>query len=160
MIVRALALASVACLVAAVALTVFGGANTPVIVILILASAGISTLLAIRAGFIKARGIVEDARTFVSGDIQHARLVDVGDPKGIFNPACEVTLELEGADGVAHSFSRGVPVPFPLAWSYRLGKRFNLPLLRTDLTELMTFELRREGMDVSAGRAVAPEPRT
>ena len=96
MIVRALALASVACLVAAVALTVFGGANTPVIVILILASAGISTLLAIRAGFIKARGIVEDARTFVTGDIQHARLVDVGDPKGIFNPECEVTLELEG----------------------------------------------------------------
>lgn len=157
MIVRGLALASVACLVAAIGLIVFGGASTPVIVILILASVGISTLLAIRAGFVKARGIVEDARNFISGDIQHARLVGVGDPKGIFAPECEVTLELQGDDGAVHTLSRGVPVPFPLAWSYRLGKRFNLPLLRTDLTELMAFELKREGMAVSAGRSLAPE---
>ena len=96
----------------------------------------------------------------MSGDIQHARLVDVGDPKGIFGPECDVTVELEGEDGTVHTFTRDVPVPFPLAWSYRAGKRFNLPLLRTDLAETMAFELRREGMDVSARRPVAPSAGT
>ena len=41
---------------------------------------------------------------------------------------------------------------FFLAWSYRLGKPFNLPLLgRSDLGELVAFQLRREGMKVSLG---------
>jgi len=159
-IVRGLAFASVACLLAAIALTVFGGADAPVIVILILVSFGISTLLGIRAAFHKARGFVNDARTFITGDIQQARLVAVGDPKGILNPESEVTVELEGDDGAVHTFSRGVPVPFPLAWSYRLGKRFNLPWLRSYLNSLMAFELRREGMDVDVGRSLAPEAGT
>ena len=65
-----------------------------------------------------------------------------------------MVLELEGEDGTAHRFERDVPVPFPAAWSYRLGKRLRLPLVRsTDLDEMIAFELRREGMDVSVGRA-------
>ena len=102
------------------------------------------------------RGIVGDARRFVSGDIQQARLVDVGDPSGIFNPESTVVLELEGEDGTSHRFERDVPIPFPVAWSYRLGKRFNLPWVGgSDLGGLMAVELRREGMDVSVGRGHA-----
>jgi hypothetical protein len=63
-----------------------------------------------------------------------------------------VTLELEGEDGTVHPFERGIPVPFPIAWSYRLGRRFKLPMMQTDLTQLTAFELKREGMDVTVGR--------
>jgi hypothetical protein len=59
-----------------------------------------------------------------------------------------------------HNFEREIPVPFPMAWSYRIGKRFNLPLMRTDLSQLMAFELNREGMDVSVGRGAAAEAQT
>ena len=47
-----------------------------------------------------------------------------------------------------HSFQRDVPVPAPMAWSYRLGKRIpGFPTI--DLTGLMATELRRDGLDVS-----------
>jgi hypothetical protein len=161
MIVRALALTSVVCIVAAIALTVINGSgNIPVVIVLVLVAFGITTLLAIRRGYQTARGIVSDARTLISGDIQHARLVSVGDPKGIFNPESTVMLELEGENGTVHNFERDIPVPFPMAWSYRIGKRFNLPLMRTDLSQMMAFELKREGMDVSVGRGGAPEAQT
>jgi hypothetical protein len=161
MIVRTLSLLSIACIAAAIALVIFGDGNTPVVVVLVLAAFAITTLLGIRAGYRKARGIVSDARTFISGDIQQARLVSVGDPKGLLNPASTVVLELEGEDGTVHPFERDVPIPFPVAWSYRLGKRFNLPLVKSaDLSELMAFELKREGMDVSAGRGAALDAQT
>lgn len=157
MIVRTLSLLSIACIAAAVILVVAtDSSSTPVAVVLVLVAFGITTLLGIRRGYHKVRGIVNDARRFVSGDIQQARLVDVGDPSGIFNPESTVVLELEGEDGTSHRFERDVPIPFPLAWSYRLGKRFNLPWVGgSDLGELMAVELRREGMDVSVGRGQA-----
>lgn len=157
MIVRTLSLLSIACIAAAVILVVAtDSSSTPVAVVLVLVAFGITTLLGIRRGYHKVRGIVNDARRFVSGDIQQARLVDVGDPSGIFNPESTVVLELEGEDGTSHRFERDVPIPFPVAWSYRLGKRFNLPWVGgSDLGELMAVELRREGMDVSVGRGQA-----
>ncbi len=157
MIVRTLSLLSIACIAAAVILVVAtDSSSTPVAVVLVLVAFGITTLLGIRRGYHKVRGIVDDARRFVSGDIQQARLVDVGDPSGIFNPESTVVLELEGEDGTSHRFERDVPIPFPVAWSYRLGKRLNLPWVGgSDLGELMAVELRREGMDVSVGRGQA-----
>ena len=53
----------------------------------------------------------------------------MGDPKGILNPESTVTLALEGEDGTVHNFERDVPIPFPVAWSYRFGKRYNLPFI-------------------------------
>jgi hypothetical protein len=158
-IVRTLSFLSIACIAVAIGLVVFGeDQNTPVVVVLVLAAFGITTLLGIRAGYHKARSVVRDASAFVRGDVQHARLVDVGDPKGVLWPKSTLQLELEGEDGQKHAFERDVPVPFVVAWSYRLGKRFNLPLARsTDLGSLMAFELRREGMDVTVGRGDAPE---
>ena len=157
MIVRTLSLLSIACIAAAVILLLTtDDSDTPVVIVLVLVAFGITTLLGIRRGYHKVRGIVDDARRFVSGDIQEARLVDVGDPSGIFNPESTVVLELEGEDGTRHRFERDVPIPFPVAWSYRLGKRFNLPWVGgSDLGELMAVELRREGMDVSVGRGQA-----
>lgn len=94
MIIRVLTLASVACIAGAVALVIFGEDNTPLVAALVLAGFGISSLLGIRAGYHKARGIVRDATAFVTGDIQQARLVSVGEPQGLFTPESTVTLEL------------------------------------------------------------------
>ncbi len=129
-------------------------------VVLILAAVPIGIFLAIRRAFHTAGNVVRDARAFVTGDVQHARLVEVGDPRGIFFPRSTLVLELEGEDGAVHRFERDVPVPLPAALSYRLGKRLNAPLLRrVDLSELMAFELRREGLKVALGRpASASEP--
>jgi hypothetical protein len=158
MIVRTLTLLSVACIAAAIAFVVLGdGEDTPVVVVLVLASVGITTLLGIRAGFLRAKSVVSDASGFLRGNVQHARLVRVDDPKGILWPKSALHLELEAEDGTVHPFEREVPVPFFMAWSYRLGKRWNLPGLGGDLNELMAFQLRREGMKVSVGRSGAPE---
>ena len=159
MIVRTLSVLSIACIAGAIGLVVFGDdGNTPVVVVLVLAAFGITTLLGIRAGFMKARSVLRDAQAFISGNVQNARLIGVSDPKGIFWPKSNLQLELEGEDGKVHPFEREVPVPFFMAWGYRLGHRFNLPLMRNiNLDELMAFELRREGMAVSVGRGGAPE---
>jgi hypothetical protein len=156
-VVRTLTWISIACIAGAIALVVLGE-NTPVAAVLVLLALGITSLLAIRAGYLKARSVVSDASNFIRGDVQHARLVRVDDPKGIFWPKSALHLELEAADGTIHPFEREVPVPFFMAWSYRLGKRFSMPWLGgTDLNELVAFQLRREGMKVSVGRSGAPE---
>jgi hypothetical protein len=163
MIVRTLSLLSIACIAAAILLVIAtGDDNTPIIIVLLLAAFGISGLLGIRAGYHKARNLISDARAFVTGDIQTARLVEVGEPSGWFSPESTVVLELEGSDGVPHRFELDVPIPLPVALSYRFGKRFKVPFVGgNDLREMMAFELRREGLDVSVGRgSVAPEAPT
>lgn len=157
--IRALTVIGACCFIGAFAvLAIDAEGNGGLAVILLMASVAISFVLGIRRGYHKVSGIVADARSFVSGDIQHARLASVGEPRGWFTPESEIELHLEGEDGNVHSIQRGVSVPFPLAWSYRLGKRFNLPLLGgIDLTEMMATELKREGMSVSVSRpAQAP----
>ncbi len=96
-----------------------------------------------------AREVVGAAKSFVTGDVQHARIAEVGEPEGFFTPSSNLVLELEGEDGAIHRFDREVPVPFPAALAYRLGRRFKLPFVgRKPLTEMMAFELRREGLDI------------
>jgi hypothetical protein len=152
-VIRALTLIGVACFAGAIVLFATGDGSAPIGIVLVLIAIGISIVLGIRRGYHAVRNVVGDARRFVSGDLQTARIVDVGDPKGIFNTRVDVQLELEGEDGTVHAFERDVPVPMPVAWSFRLGKRFNLPLVRTtNLAEMMAFEFKREGMDVSVGR--------
>ena len=154
--IRLMALLAGACWIGAFALLISDDTNTGPILILFLLAAGLSLILAIRRVYIRARGFVTDARAFMTGDIQSARLVSVEEPRGIFSPSSEVTVELEGEDGNVHSFQHGMPVPFPFAWGYRLGKRFNLPVLRSlNPTALMAGELRREGMSVSISRPTA-----
>lgn len=151
---------SYACWAAALVLLISDAeGNAVFILVAILVTAALSLMLAVRGAYNRARTFVSDARAFSSGDIQHARLVSVGDPRGIFSPSSEVTVELEGEDGNVHSLQHDVPIPFPFAWGYRLGKRFNLPILRSfDPTALMAAELRREGMTLSVSRPTKPVP--
>ena len=80
-------------------------------------------------------------------------------PTGWVTPSSEVTVELEGENGNVHSFSHEVPVAFPFAWSYRLGQRFKLPILRNlDPTAVMASELRREGLKLTVSRPESQAP--
>ena len=117
-VIRFLSFLSIACLATAVIILLTSAdSDAPIAIVLLLLAFGITTLLGIRRGYHKVRGIVDDARRFVSGDIQEARLVEVGDPSGLFNPESTMCLELEGEDGTCHGFERDVPIPFPVAWS-------------------------------------------
>ena len=150
--IRFLTLLGSACFVGAVVLALVDTQRYfAATLILVLVSFLIGGALGIRRLFYKVKGVVRDARAFMSGDIQTARLVNVGEPKGLFAPTVALGLELEGEDGTVHSFQRNVPVPWPMAWSWRLGKRMpGVPVL--DLTQLMATELRRDGLDVKVSR--------
>jgi hypothetical protein len=156
-LIRLLTFLSWACWLAALVLIIDDAErNLGYIIVVILIASVISVILGVRAAYLRARGFASDARAFLSGDIQSARLISVSEPKGLFSPSSEVTVELEGEDGKVHNFSHDVPVPFPYAWGYRLGKRFNLPILRSfDPTALMASELRREGLKLTVSRPEA-----
>lgn len=84
----------------------------------------LAVMLALRRGFLTARELAGAARSFVTGDVQHARIAEVGEPQGFFTPSSNRVL-------------------------YRLSRRFRLPIVgRKPLTEMMAFELRREGLDI------------
>ena len=154
--IRLLAVIGAIAFLAAIALIVTTTA-IPFAIVLLLLSVAISGVLAARRGVQAARSVLSTARTFISGDVQRARIADVSDPKGIFFTKSIARLELEGEDGTVHSFEREVPVPFLWAWGYRLGKRTKLPFIGgIDLAEAMAVELRREGLKVSVGRATKP----
>ena len=147
---RILSVVSTACLGLAILLLLVDAERYAVSsVLLLLVAIPIGVLLGVRRGYMKAREIAGAAHAFVTGDVQHARIAEVGEPHGFFNPSANLVLELEGDDGAIHRFDRDVPVPFPLALSYRLGRRLKLPIIgRKPLTEMMAVELRREGLDI------------
>jgi hypothetical protein len=153
-LIRYVTLAGTACFVGAIVAT---SVDQDVLAIFLgLISLVIAVVLLFRRLFHAAKDAVNDARAFVSGDVQQARIIEVGDPKGWFNPQSNVVLELEAEDGTKRSFDHDIPVPFFVAWGYRLSKRFKVPLIsQANLTELMGIELRREGMNVSASREPA-----
>ena len=152
--IRALTTLGAISFIAAIALIV-GTDQIPVAIVLLLVSIAISTFLAARRGFQLARNVLRDASHFVSGDVQRARIADVSDPKGIFFPKSTVAFELQGDDDTSvHRMEKEVPIPLLAAWSYRLGKRFNLPFLSSfDPAEMMAVELRREGLSVTVARS-------
>lgn len=160
--IRALSIAGIACLVGGFAIIALDDERDYVIpaIALILASGAIGIVLGVRKAYLTISDAVGAAHRFATGRVQHARLVEVGEPKGLIWPSVEVVLELEGEDGAKHRFERELPVPPPWAWSYRFGKLIGrrLPFMpQSSLSELLAFELRREGLSVSVGRPSAAE---
>jgi hypothetical protein len=126
-------------------------------VLLLLGGLALGAFLTIRRVLLMVRRVVLDARAFMSGDVQRARLLSIEDPRGIFSTTSAAVLELEGEDGAVHRFERDIPIPFFYAWGYRLAAR--LPFLRRidreELRRIVAFELKREGLAVSISR---PKP--
>ena len=76
------------------------------------------------------------------------RLVKVGEPEGLFVPTAEIELEIESKDGTVANFKPALPVPWPYAWTYRLARALNVPLVRSYKPEWMRVEVpvpRRSG---------------
>jgi hypothetical protein len=157
--IRVLSIVSSACLALAIILSLIDAERYAVSwVLLLLVAFGSGAFLGLRRGYKEARKVASAAQSFVTGDVQHARIAEVGEPEGFFTPTANLVLELEGEDGAIHRFDRDVPVPFPVALSYRLGRRFKIPIIgRKPLTEMMAFELRREGLDVDLDRTPPPD---
>jgi hypothetical protein len=151
---RVLALVSFASLIGAIALIDTDQEVLAIVLFCVWLATGLWLLA--RRLWHAARDAVSDMRTFASGDVQTARIVSVGDPKGWFNPTSEVVFELEAGDGVTkRQFDREIPIPFFVAWGYRLSKRFRVPFVsETTLAEVMRLEFRREGLDLSVSRSL------
>lgn len=146
---RAVSITASVAFVAALAIFQFASDQAALGVVLLLISLLIGAALGVRRGYLKVREVAGHAQAFVTGRVQHARIVEVGEPEGFFNPTSRLVLELEGESGPIHRFDREVPVPFPFALSRRLSRRFRVPFLgNQDLSEYMAFELRREGLDI------------
>lgn len=65
------------------------------------------------------------------GGPKRLRLVSVGHPSGVIIPTSRITLEVETKDGSKTTFEPEVPVPWPYAWSWRLARLLNVPLVRS-----------------------------
>ncbi len=156
--IRALSVLATASLLGGFALAIYAhGSGRFGGIALILLAFGIGGLLAARRVFLRVREIVAAIHTFVTGDVRHARIVEVGEPKGFIHPTAETLLEVEGDGGHVHRIEVEMPVPFPAAFAYRLGRRLKLPIIgRKPLSELMALELKREGLKLSAGWRPAP----
>jgi hypothetical protein len=157
-LIRFLSLLSIACLVGAV-LLLASNTHGEVAALLIFGGAILSFLLFVRSAILRVRNFARDAKGFLSGDYQEARLVSISDPKGWFNPTAVATIEFSGADDKSYTWDRDVPVPFPVAWSYRLGKRFNVPGVdQINLSEMLATQLRRQGLKLTVSRPKAEAP--
>jgi hypothetical protein len=156
--IRFLSLFSIVCFVGGVVLIATGdGADRTIGLAPLLIAISISIFLALRSMFHKARGLASDARAFLGGDVQQARVIEVGEPTGWFSPSSTLVLELEAEDGTKRQFEHDVPMPLPVALSYRFGKRFKFAR-SLDLSSMMAMELRREGLNVSVERPGSDEP--
>lgn len=60
-------------------------------------------------------------------------------------PTARVVLEVETKDGTTARFEPEVPVPWPYAWSWRLARLLNVPLVRS-------FDPGKLGFSVSVPR--------
>jgi hypothetical protein len=70
------------------------------------------------------------ARSALSGGGPRAvRVTGVGAPEGLILPTSTVSLEVHRKNGTVARFTPEVPVPWPYAWGYRLGRWLGLPVV-------------------------------
>lgn len=83
-----------------------------------------------------------DARRALGGGGPTAvRVTGVGAPEGLLLPTSTVSLEVDRNDGTVARFAPKIPVPWPYAWGYRLGRGLGLPLVSDVEPERLRFGL-------------------
>ncbi len=92
--------------------------------------------------FLIRDAVREVRRVMGGGGPKLVRLVGIGRPQGIIVPTATVRLEVESKTGRKARFEPALPVPWPLAWSYRLSRALGVPLLSGLDPERLRFELR------------------
>ena len=69
------------------------------------------------------------------------RLVSVGHPEGWFLPTSEVVLEVKAKDGTVSCSAPAFPVPWPVAWAWRIARLLGVPLVRSIQPESVGFSV-------------------
>jgi hypothetical protein len=55
----------------------------------------------------------------------------VSPPKGIVAPTSEVLLDVENRDGTMTPVETILPVPWPVKWTWQIGRALHIPVLRS-----------------------------
>lgn len=77
----------------------------------------------IRSAVSRARSVAE------GGGPSLVRLARIREPHGLLLPTAEIDVDIEKKDGSVESFTAQIPVPWPAAWSYRLTRALNVPVV-------------------------------
>ena len=73
------------------------------------------------------RAAEELRRLRAGGGPRLLRLVRVSEPRGLIVPTVELELELEARDSTLTRVDAPVPLPWALAWGYRLARAAGTP---------------------------------
>jgi hypothetical protein len=73
----------------------------------------------------------EIKRLRAGGGPARIRVARVGEPRGVIVPTAEVELQVQAKDGSVTTFKPTLPVPWPYAWSWRVARKLNIPLVRS-----------------------------
>src|SRR5262245_47051114 len=80
----------------------------------------------------RIRAVARQVRRITGGaGRKRLRLLSVGHPAGVIVPTSRITLEVEARDGSKTRFEPELPVPWPYAWTWRLARLLNVPLVRS-----------------------------
>jgi hypothetical protein len=80
----------------------------------------------------RIRDAARDVRRIVGGGGPAAvRVLGIGQPRGLFVPTSELTIEVVAHDGHRERFRPQIPIPFPWAWTYRLARALRVPVVRS-----------------------------
>jgi hypothetical protein len=130
-ITKTLSALSLVALLGGVILAVAGAGVIPGIVLIVLGLV-LGALLGAIAAARRVRDSMREWRSLVSGGgPESVRVVSVEPPRGfIFNRDATVTLEVGGRGGTAKRVQRGIGVPIPQAFMWRMAGRIPTPFGR------------------------------
>lgn len=84
-----------------------------------------------------------DAKAIADGGgPARVELVELTRPKGLVFTGSEVILDVTTRDGTVVRIESEIPVPFPYAWAYRIGRKLNVPVVRAVDPESFAFEFK------------------
>lgn len=146
---RALTLLSGAAVVGGFLLALTGAGLIPGILLIVLGLA-LGAILGALAVARSVRDSIREWRSLISGGgPESVRVVGIEPPQGfLFNRDATVTLEIRGRDGATKQVQRGIPVPPPQAFLWRVAGRIPTPLGKlTDRRELDLAIYRKRSRD-------------
>lgn len=95
-----------------------------------------------------------DAKAIADGGgPARVELVELSRPKGLVFTGSEVIVDVTTRDGTVVRIESEIPVPFPYAWAYRIGRRLKLPVVRAVDPESIAFEFRIPFVQADRGGA-------
>jgi hypothetical protein len=138
---RILAFLSIAALVGGFVLALTGAGTLPGILLIVLGLI-LSLALGAIAATLRVRNAINEWRDLLSGGgPESVRVVGFEPPQGfLFRRDATIQLEVRGQDGTSKRIERGIPVPPPQAFLWRMAGRVPIPFRRL-LADPQVFDL-------------------